>query len=70
MDCVEVVPLRELLHRREANAERDDMRSQQRRNGQDYHAWEVTPERSFVPRITRDLLERDEIGMPLTRIQY
>jgi len=70
MDCVEVVPIRQLLRRREADAERDGMRSRQLRSDLDDSAWEVTPERPFVPRMTRDLLEKDEIGTPFTRIQY
>ncbi|KAH9977578.1 hypothetical protein BJV74DRAFT_860296 [Russula compacta] len=61
MDCVEVVPLRELLPRRAAEAERDDSRGQQHRSDPDDHGYEVTPERSFVPRATWELLEGDEI---------
>jgi hypothetical protein len=68
MDCVEVVPFHELLRRREGDAERDDM-GNQRRSDLDDHAWQVTPETPSVPRIARDLLERDEIGTPLTLIQ-
>lgn len=68
MDCVEVVPLRELLHRQAAEAERDDNRRQPQRSDPDNYAYEVTPERSFVPRATRELLEGDEIGEPLSRI--
>jgi hypothetical protein len=70
MDCVEVVPIRQLLRHREAEAERDDTRSRQLRSDLNESAWEVTPERPFVPRMTRDLLEKDEIGTPFSWIQY
>lgn len=71
MDCVEVVPIRQLLRCREADAERDDMGSRQHlRSDLDDYAREVTPERPFVPRMTRDLLGRDDIGTPFTGIQY
>ena len=69
MDCVEVVPIRQLLRRREADTERNDMRTQQLRSDLDGYAWEVTPERQFVPRVTRNLLEKDDIGTPFTGIQ-
>jgi hypothetical protein len=52
MDCVEVVSFREILRLRGAEAERDDNRMQQ----------EDAPETPFVPRMTRERLERDEIG--------
>jgi hypothetical protein len=67
MDCVEVVPLRELLHRRAAEAGRDKRRQQQRSDLDD-HASEITPERPFVPRVMRELQEKDEIGKSLFRI--
>jgi hypothetical protein len=69
MDCVEVVPLHEqLLPRQEADAERVHMRNQQQSSDVEDHAWKVTPERPYVPRVKRDLLERDEIGTPLLLI--
>jgi hypothetical protein len=68
MECVEVTPLRELLHRREADAERNKMRGQNQRNGLDDHAWEVTPERPFLPGVTQKLSESDEIGTLVFRI--
>lgn len=52
IDCVEVVSFREILRRRGAEGERNDKRMQQG----------VTPETPFVPRMTRERLERDEIG--------
>jgi hypothetical protein len=61
MDCVEVVPLRDLLHRRAAETRRDKRR-QQRRSDFDDHASEITPERPVVPRVMREKLEKDEIG--------
>ena len=60
--------LRELLGRREADAEGDDIRKQQRDINLDDHAWDVTPSRPFVPRVRRELLEKDEIGMSLSEI--
>jgi hypothetical protein len=57
MDCVEVVPLREILRRRGAEVERDGKRRQQQKDDP-----EVAPETPFVSRMTRELLERDEIG--------
>jgi len=60
MDCVEVVPLRELLHRKEA--ERYDKRGKQLRSELDDHAFDVTPEKPFIPRVSRALQEKDEIG--------
>ncbi|KAI9508331.1 hypothetical protein F5148DRAFT_1197378 [Russula earlei] len=62
MDCVEVIPFRRLLNRREADAERNDKRRQQhkKRNLDDY-TFNVTPERPFAPRSSRGLPERDEI---------
>jgi hypothetical protein len=68
MDCVEVMPLRELLHRRKADAEGDDKRKQRRNGDLDDHAWGVTPSRPFMPRVRRELPERDEIGMLLSEI--
>jgi hypothetical protein len=65
MDCVEVMSIRQLLRRRKADTERDDMPSRQRKSDLND---EVTPERPFVPRITRNLLEKYEIGTPFTRI--
>ena len=63
MDCVEVVPLREILRRRREEVEKDKKGSQQQKGGPRYHvASEVTPETPFVPRMMRELLERDEIG--------
>jgi hypothetical protein len=67
MDCVEVVSLRELLHRRAAEAGRDKRRQQQR-SDMDDHALEITPERPFVPRVIRELQEKDEIGKSLAWI--
>jgi hypothetical protein len=55
MDCVEVVSFREILRRRGAEMEGDEERIQQ----------EDTPETPFVPRMTRERLERDEIGEKL-----
>ncbi|KAH9955133.1 hypothetical protein BC827DRAFT_887363 [Russula dissimulans] len=61
MDCVEVVPLRGPLHRREPEAARHDKRGQQLRSGLDDHAFDVTPERPFVPSVSRALPGKDEI---------
>ena len=62
------MPLRELLHRWEADAEGNDTRKQRRGSDLDDHAWDVTPSRSSMPRVRRELLERDEIGMSLSEI--
>ncbi|KAI0289178.1 hypothetical protein BC826DRAFT_632676 [Russula brevipes] len=59
MDCVEVVPLHDLLHRRGAEAQRNGRRPQ--RNDSEGHASDGTPERPFMPRVMRERLERDEI---------
>ena len=67
MDCVEVMPLRDLLRCRAAEAGRDKRRQQQR-NDLDDHTSEITPERPFVPRVMRERLEKDEIGESLSRI--
>jgi len=67
MDCVEVTHLREPLHLREAGAERDSMKGQEQRCDLDDHAWEVTPERPFMARTTRELVEGDEIGTSFAR---
>ena len=64
MECVEVVPLRELLHRRTAEARKTKKRQQQT-NDLDDHGLEITPERPIVPRVTRELQEKDEIGKSL-----
>lgn len=64
MECVEVVPLRELLHRRMAEARKNKKRQQQTSDLDD-HGLEITPERPFVPRVTRELQEKDEIGKSL-----
>ncbi len=66
MDCVEVVPLRELLHLRAAESGREN--SGQQRNNLDDHTSEVTPERPFVRRVIRELEKNDEIGKSLSRI--
>jgi len=68
MDCVEVMPLRELSHRREAGAEGDDIITQHRGSDLDDNSWDVTSSRPFMPRVRRELLERDEIGMALSEI--
>jgi len=62
------MPLRELLQRREADAEGSDIRKQRRDSDLDDHASDVTPSRPFIPRVRRELLERDEIGMSLSDI--
>ena len=67
MDCVEVTPLRKPLHLREAGAQRHSMKGQERRCDLDDHTWEVTPERPFMARTTRELVEGDEIGTSLAR---
>jgi hypothetical protein len=58
IDCVEVVPLREILRRQGSKAERDKKRKRQRKDDSGYHV----PETPLVPRMTRELFERDEIG--------
>jgi IS5 family transposase len=68
MDCVEVVPLRELLHRRAAEAAGRDKRGQEQRSDLDDHASKITPERPVVPRTMRELQEKDEIGKSLFQI--
>lgn len=61
MDCVEVVPLRDLLHHRaEAQRQRNGRRPQ--RNDSEDHASDGTPERPSMPRVMRERLEREEIG--------
>jgi hypothetical protein len=56
MDCVEAVPLWEILRRRGAEMERVDRGRQLQKDDPGYRiALEVTPE-------TRELLERNEIG--------
>ena len=67
MDYVEVLPLRDLLRCRAAEAGRDKRRQQQRSDLDD-HTSEITPERPFVPRVMREKLEKDEIGRSLSRI--
>jgi hypothetical protein len=63
MDCVEVVPLREILRRRRADVEKNKKGRQEQKNDSRYHvASEVTPETPFVPRMTRELSEKEEIG--------
>jgi hypothetical protein len=69
MDCVEVMPLRELSHQRKAGAEDVDIRTQHRDSDLDDNSCDdVIPSRPFVPRVRRQLLERDEIGMALSEI--
>jgi hypothetical protein len=67
MECVEVVPLRELLRLRTAGSGREKS-GQQQRNDLDDRTSEITPERPFVPRVIRELEEKDEIGKSLSRI--
>jgi len=62
MECVEIVP-----HRQAAGSGKENS-GQQQRSGLDDHLSEITPERPFVPRLTRELQEKDEIGKPLSRI--
>jgi hypothetical protein len=63
MDCVEVVPLREIMRRRGAEIEREDMGRQLQQDDPGYRiALEAIPETPFIPRMTRELLERNEIG--------
>ena len=62
------MPLRELSHRREAGAEGDDIITQHRGSDLDDNSWDVTSSRPFMPRVRRELLERDEIGMALSEI--
>lgn len=67
MECVEVVPLRELLRLRAAESGREKS-GQQQMNDLDDITSEITPERPFVPRIIRELEEKDDIGKSLSRI--
>jgi len=67
MECVEVVPLRELLRLRAAESGTGKS-GQRQRNDLDDHTSEITPERPFVPRIIRELEEKDEIGKSLSWI--
>jgi hypothetical protein len=67
MECVEVVPLRKLLRLRTAESERENSGRQQR-NDLDDHTSEITPERPFLPRVIRELEEKDEIGKLLSWI--
>lgn len=67
MECVEVVPLRELSRLRATESERETS-GQQQRNDPDDHTLEITPERPFVPRVIREREEKDEIGKLLSRI--
>ncbi|KAI0269932.1 hypothetical protein BC834DRAFT_578064 [Gloeopeniophorella convolvens] len=60
MDCVELVPLREILRRRKAQPKRADERMQPTPY-EDYESWEVTPDTPFVRRTIRELLAGDEI---------
>ena len=59
MECVEVVPLGDLLRLRAAESGRKKS-GQQQGNDLDVLTSEITPERPFVPRVTRG--EKDEIG--------
>jgi hypothetical protein len=61
MECVEVVPLRDLLRFRAAESGREKGGQQQRDDLHD-HTSEITPERPFVPRVIREQEEKDEIG--------
>jgi len=61
MECVEVVPLRELSRLRAAESGREKS-GQPQRNDLDGHTSEITPERPLVPRVIRELEEKDEIG--------
>jgi hypothetical protein len=67
MECVEVVPLRELLRLQATESGRGKSGKQQRNNLDD-HTPEITPERPFVPRVIRELEENDEIGKSPSRI--
>jgi hypothetical protein len=67
MECVEVVPLRKILRLRAAESRREKS-GQQQRNDLDDHTSEITPERPLVPRVIRELEEKDEIGKSLSRI--
>jgi hypothetical protein len=67
MECVEVVPLRKLSRPRAAESGRETS-GQQQRNDLDDQTSEITPERPFVPRVIRELEEKDEIGKSLSWI--
>jgi hypothetical protein len=67
MECVEVVPSREHLRLRASKSGRKK-RGQQPRDDLDDHTLEITPERPFVPRVIRELEEKNEIGKSLFRI--
>jgi hypothetical protein len=58
MECVEVVPLDELLRLRAAESGREKS-GQQQRNDLDDQTSEFKPERPIVPRVVR---EQEEIG--------
>ena len=66
MDCVEVVPLDEVLRRREGGAKRDNGLKKQELGGaaEDQAGGEImgAPKTPFVRRTVREQLERDEIG--------
>jgi hypothetical protein len=66
MDCVEVVPLDEVLRRREGEAKRDNGRTRQELGGaaEEQTGWEImgAPKTPFVRRTVREQLDRDEIG--------
>ena len=69
MECVEVVSLRELLRLRAAESESGREKSgQQQMNDLDDITPGITPERPFVPRIIREIEEKDDIGKSLSRI--
>ena len=69
MECVEVVSLRELLRLRAAESESGREKSgQQQINDLDDITSGITPERPFVPRIIREIEEKDDIGKSLCRI--
>jgi hypothetical protein len=67
MECVEIVPPRELSRLRASESGREKS-GQQHRNNLDDHTSEITPERPLVPRVIRALEEKDEIGMLISRI--
>ncbi|KAH9060463.1 hypothetical protein EDB87DRAFT_1616076 [Lactarius vividus] len=63
MDCVEVVPLHEVLRRNERGAKRDNRRRPEPGGADDQTGREImgAPKTPFVRRTVRERLERDEI---------
>ncbi len=64
MDCVEVVPLDEVLRRSEREAKSNNERRQELGGADDQTGREImgAPKTPFVRRTIRERLERDEIG--------